>query len=305
MKKFYHFSNKSLNFVEIKHFKAKLTSIIIASVIVFSSILLGVFYTISILVNSDQSISAIQSENSILKQKLTSLGDKYVQLESQLTDITRMSNDLRLAARLEPISPEEKLLGIGGIKSVDNLFDGTNSDLNNTIKLVDNVIRKFEFEKSQFEEISSTLKKNDDLYESIPAIMPTNGHYSSESFGMRLHPILKLRKMHNGIDILNDVGTSVKVTGKGKVVFVGRNSGYGLAVEVDHGYGYKTVYAHLSRALVKEGQKVKRGDIIAKSGNSGLSSGPHLHYEVQHNGESLNPSEFFFDEFNFFESNIK
>jgi murein DD-endopeptidase MepM/ murein hydrolase activator NlpD len=216
-----------------------------------------------------------------------------------------MSNDLRLAVRLEPISPEEKLLGIGGIKSTDNLFDGVNPDLNNTIKVLDNVIRKFEFEKSQFEEISSKLKKNNDLYESIPAIIPTNGRYSSESFGMRLHPILMLRKMHNGIDILNDVGTTVKVTGKGKVIFVGRNSGYGLEIEVDHGFGYRTVYAHLSKALVKEGQKVKRGDIIAKSGNSGLSSGPHLHYEVQHNGESLNPSEFFFDEFNFFESNIK
>jgi murein DD-endopeptidase MepM/ murein hydrolase activator NlpD len=304
MKKFYHFSNKSLNFVEIKHFKAKLTSIFIASVIVFSSVLLGVFYTISILVSSDQSLSIIRNENSILKQKLTSLSDKYVQLESKLSDITQISDDLRLAAGLEPISPEEKLLGIGGIKSVDNLFDGINPDINNTIEVVDNVIRKFEFEKAQFDEISSKLKKNNDLYESIPAIMPTTGRYSSESFGMRLHPILKLRKMHNGIDILNDVGTPVKVTGKGKVVFVGRNSGYGLAVEVDHGYGYRTVYAHLSRTLVKEGQKVKRGDIIAKSGNSGLSSGPHLHYEVQHNGQSLNPSEFFFDEFNFFESNI-
>lgn len=305
MKKFYHFSNKSLNFVEIKHFKAKLTSVFIASVIVFSSILLGVFYTISVLMKSDQNISTVQEENTILKQKLTSLSDKYIQLESQLNDITQIGNDLRLAARLEPISSEEKLLGIGGTKSIDNLFDGVSPDLNSTIKIVDNVIRKFEFEKSQFEEISSTLKKNEELYESIPAIKPTNGSYSSESFGMRLHPILKIRKMHNGIDILSDVGTPVKVTGKGKIIFVGRNSGYGLAVEVDHGFGYRTIYAHLSRALVKEGQKVKRGDIIAKSGNSGLSSGPHLHYEVQHNGETLNPSEFFFDEFNFFESNIK
>ncbi|HEX7358776.1 MAG TPA: M23 family metallopeptidase, partial [Ignavibacteriaceae bacterium] len=87
------------------------------------------------------------------------------------------------------------------------------------------------------------------------------------------------------------------------VVFVGYKGGYGLAVEVDHGFGYQTIYAHLSSVNVKEGQVVKRGDVIAKSGNSGLSSGPHLHYEVLHNGQNLNPSEFFFDEYSYFESN--
>jgi len=114
---------------------------------------------------------------------------------------------------------------------------------------------------------------------------------------------LHINKMHNGIDILNSVGTPVNASGKAKVVFVGTRGGYGLAVELDHGFGYKTIYAHLSSVLIKEGQIVKRGQLIAKSGSSGLSSGPHLHYEVIHNGQNLNPADFFFDEYSYFESN--
>ena len=109
--------------------------------------------------------------------------------------------------------------------------------------------------------------------------------------------------MHTGIDIVTNIGTNVKSTGKGKVVFVGRKPGYGYTVEINHGFGYKSVYAHLSSIKVKEGQLVKRGQTIAKSGNSGLSSGPHLHYEVLHDGQNFNPAEFFFDEYSYFESN--
>jgi len=115
-----------------------------------------------------------------------------------------------------------------------------------------------------------------------------------------MHPILKIRRMHTGIDILSNLRTPVHVTGDGKIQSVGYRGGYGLTVQVDHGFGYSTLYAHLSKVLVKKGQKVKRGDIIAKTGNSGLSTGPHLHYEVRHNGKALNPSGFFFDDINFF-----
>jgi murein DD-endopeptidase MepM/ murein hydrolase activator NlpD len=115
-----------------------------------------------------------------------------------------------------------------------------------------------------------------------------------------MHPILKRYKRHEGLDINTDRGTPVFAPGKGKVTFVGRRGGYGLAVEIDHGFGYNTFYAHLSKSLVKKGQHVTRGDLIAKTGNSGLSSGPHLHYEVRHNGIKLNPVDFFFDDVNFF-----
>lgn len=302
MKKFYYFSEKTLNFLEIKHFRAKLITYFIGSLAISTSIILGLFYLISSLSGKGDEISSLEAENKLLKEKLITITDNYSYLEKQLKDLTSASNDLRLAANLEPISPEERLVGIGGSKSIDNLFTGNKSDIDDALKIVDNVTRKFQFEKSQFDEISSKLKQNQNLFESIPAILPALGHYSSESFGMRLHPILKVYKMHNGVDIIADVGTPVKATGKGTVVFVGNNPGFGLDVEIDHGFGYRTVYAHLSSAKVKEGQKVNRGDIIARTGNSGLSSGPHLHYEVLHNGQNLNPADFFFDEYNYFES---
>lgn len=303
MKKFYYFSEKSLNFLEIKHFKEKAATVFIISVLLFSSILFGIFYLVSNLSNKDYYIQSLKKENELLKGKYLSLTDQYVKLESNLTSLTKLSNDLRLAVNLEPISVEQRKLGVGGSTTISKLYSDLGSDISDAIDVADKVLKRFEFEKIQYNEITSKLKMNENLFESIPAIVPSDGHYSSESYGLRMHPILHVYKMHTGIDIVADVGTQVKATGKGKVIFVGPRSGYGLAVEVDHGFGYQTIYAHLSSVNVKEGSIVKRNQVIAKSGNSGLSSGPHLHYEVLHNGQNLNPSDFFFDEYSFFESN--
>ena len=303
MKKFYYFSEKSLNFLEIKHFKEKLIAIFTASVIIFSSLVLGIFYLVSTLVNNDNDITNLRNENKELKQKIVRLSEKYSVLENDLLAITETSNQLRLATNLTPINPDERILGVGGSSPLEKYYNQFSGEVSDALEYVDKVSKRFEFEKSQFNEIVNKLSENKRFYESIPAIVPTEGKYSSDSYGMRVHPILGVNKMHNGIDIVNDVGTNVKATGKGKVVFVGAKGGYGLTIEIDHGFGYRTVYAHLSKTLVREGQSVKRGDLIAKSGNSGLSSGPHLHYEVLHHGENLNPIEFFFDEYSYFESN--
>jgi murein DD-endopeptidase MepM/ murein hydrolase activator NlpD len=303
MKKFYYFSEKSLNFLEIKHFKEKAIAVFIVSVLLFSSILFGIFYFVSNLSNKDDYLQALQKENQLLKDKFLTLSNQYITLESDLNSLSSISNDLRLAVNLNPVTVEERKLGIGGSNPISNLYKNLGAVISNAIEVADKVLRKFEFEKEQFKEISNKLKTNKNLFESIPAIVPTEGQYSSESFGMRLHPILKINKMHNGIDIINDVGTNVKATGKGKVTFVGIKGGYGLTIEIDHGFGYQTIYAHLSAVNVREGQNVNRSQSIGKSGNSGLSSGPHLHYEVLHNGQNFNPSEFFFDEYSYFESN--
>jgi murein DD-endopeptidase MepM/ murein hydrolase activator NlpD len=207
-----------------------------------------------------------------------------------------------MAANLEPISDDEKLLGVGG-GSFDNSIDFliTSDYLERSVKFIDNITTKFEFEKLQYEEIANKIKTNESLFESIPAIVPTKCDYIGSRFGIRTHPILKIRKMHTGIDFVVNTGAPVYAPGKGKVVFIGRNGGYGLEVRIDHGFGYRTRYAHLSKVLVKRGQKISRGDLIAKTGNSGLTTGPHLHYEISHNGRKLNPSKFFFDDLGFVE----
>jgi murein DD-endopeptidase MepM/ murein hydrolase activator NlpD len=304
MKKFYYFSEKSLNFLEIKYFKEKAIAVFISSVLLFSSILFGAFYLISNFYSNDDYLKSLKKENELLKDKFSTLTDRYNNLESELKSLSDISNELRLAVNLTPVSEEERKLGIGGSSPISKLYSELGSDISDAIDVADIVLRKFDFEKVQFEEISSKLKNNRNLFESIPAIVPAEGQFSSASFGMRMHPILNINKMHNGIDIITDFGTSIKASGKGKVVFAGVKGGYGLTIEIDHGFGYQTVYAHLSSIKVKEGQIVNRNQLIAKSGNSGLSSGPHLHYEVLHNGQNLNPAEFFFDEYSYFESNL-
>jgi len=303
MKKFYYFSEKSLNFLEIKHFKKKVVIYFTASVILFSALIFGTFYLISGLLNNENDVAILKNENKELKGNLLQLSKKYSNLEKELSSLTEISDELRLATNLTPINPEERTLGVGGSSSLERLYDDFSGEVSDALNYIDKVSKRFEFEKSQYNEIVSKLNENKAFYESIPAIVPTNGKYSSDSYGMRVHPVLGINKMHNGIDIITDVGTNVKSSGKGKVIFSGLKHGYGLAIEIDHGFGYRTIYAHLSKTLVREGQNVKRGDIIAKSGNTGLSTGPHLHYEVLHNGENLNPVEFFFDEYNYFESN--
>lgn len=128
--------------------------------------------------------------------------------------------------------------------------------------------------------------------ESIPGIRPLDGPITSD-YGLRRHPIRRTTLFHAGIDISAPAGTPILATGDGIVAFAGWHGGYGQKITISHGYGFSTVYAHLSKAIVREGQRVKRGDIIALSGNTGMSTGPHLHYEVRKNGMTLNPVAYF------------
>jgi murein DD-endopeptidase MepM/ murein hydrolase activator NlpD len=304
MKKLYYFSKTKLQFVEISNYKSKLTVLFSLSLILCSAILFGGYYFLLSPSSSNIGYSTPMLENQYLKEKLEEVTSLYGDLNEELDSLKQINQDLRIAANLPPISEDESLLGVGG-GSFDNELDfmqePANLQLGKLLSYVEDVSRKLRFEKSQYEEISNKLAENEKLYASIPAIKPSNGTVALHGFGMRVHPILKMNKMHDGIDIITDVGTSVFAPGNGVVDFVGYKGGYGLTVEIDHGFGYRTLFAHLSEENVKEGQKLTRGKLIGKSGNSGLSSGPHLHYEVHHNGVKQDPSEFFFDDMGFFE----
>jgi len=304
MKKYYYFSEKSLEFVEIRLSKAKFLLYLTAIIISIVSLSFTGFFTYNSLFKTGNSYSHLRNENEVLKARLVEISDQYKTMQNDLSTLEDKADNLRIAANLEPVSDEEKLLGVGGgffDNSFDFLSSSDNFDFDKAFETIDKISKQFEFEKLQYSVISSQMQKNEDLFESIPAIMPTKGEYESSQFGMRIHPILKIRKKHYGIDFVTNIGTPVYAPGKGKVVFVGRRGGYGLEVEIDHGFGYRTRYAHLSKSLVKRGQKISRGDFIAKTGNSGLTTGPHLHYEVSHNGVKLNPSQFFFDDLGFVE----
>lgn len=307
MKKLYYFSKSKLQFIEIKNYKAKLSLYFILSVIVFSSIILGVTYFIGSIANSSKSLISLKAENRELRDNLDKTMKQFTSLNKELDNLAKANNELRIAANLQPVSSEENMVGIGGGSFDNNLDFVTNPSEEKLVKVlsyVDEVSRKIDFEKSQYIDISNKLKENQKLYSAIPAIKPCSGTIN-DGFGMRMHPILHIKQMHEGIDFTTDIGTPVYATGDGVIDFVGNKEGFGLVVEIDHGFGYETVYGHLSRTLVQEGQKVTRGKEIALSGNSGLSTGPHLHYEVHHDGVALNPDGFFFGNLGFLELTSK
>jgi murein DD-endopeptidase MepM/ murein hydrolase activator NlpD len=302
MKKLYYFSRKQLQFVEIENYKKKALVYFSIAVLCISGIFFGVYAILDSVLNSDKSFAELRKENQLLKSKLEDYSTLFTSLSDELDSLTSVNNYLRLAANLRPLSDEEKRMGTGG-GFFDNLLDfsPSGSEFAELEGYLEEIKKKIEFEKTEYQIISDRLKENNSLFDAIPAIRPTMGDFAAEGFGMRRHPILKIIRMHEGLDIITDQGSKVYSSGKGTVDFVGRRGGYGLTIEVDHGYGYRTVYAHLSQALVKRGQIINRGHLIALSGNSGLSTGPHLHYEVHHNGIKKDPEEFFFDNTGFFE----
>ena len=293
MKKLYYFSEEKTQFIEIKNLKSKLYYILPVIILIFGF----TFFVAGKFFNSGD-----PQEHDNLKKKVNEILTLYKNLNTELDSITSKNNSLRVAVNLSPLSRDEMQVGIGG-GSFDNSIDflsGTKDiQLDKAVSYVDEVSRKLTFEKAQFEEIKNQLNNNQKLSASIPAIKPCGGDLS-DRFGMRMHPILHRLRMHEGIDIVTNIGTPIHVTGNGVVEFTGYNGGFGLSVIVNHGYGYRTIYAHLSKLKVKRGMKLLRGDVVGLSGSSGLSTGPHLHYEVEHNGQALDPEHFFFKKFNYF-----
>ncbi len=157
---------------------------------------------------------------------------------------------------------------------------------------VDTLIERANSLSASFEAVSMTLSKNSERLSATPSIMPTAGWLSSEFSKARFHPILHKTRPHEGIDVAAPYGAPVVAPAAGRVARISRQTGYGLVLEVDHGNGIETKYAHLSRVVVREGQRVVRGQPIAAVGNSGLSTGPHLHYEVHVNGKVVDPLTF-------------
>ncbi len=304
MKKFYYFSKSKLKFVEIRNFYKKFVFLVLFFSVLVSFFVFGTFVVFNEFINPDSEVKALKKNNTVLREKFDLLLEKYKNLDERISALSYQSHDLRLKADLDPIPQDDNLYGTGG-----NVFEpiktaGT-GNLDNFLDKLDSYVNKVslkvKLETNNYEEIEKTLKENEQLYNNIPAIKPSEGTVEND-FGMRMHPILKIMRMHNGVDIITDVGTKVYAPGAGIVDFVGWRGGYGLSVEINHGFNYRTIYAHLEKTNVKQGQKVSRGDIIAFTGNSGrLSTGPHLHYEVRHDGIPLDPRNFIFDDVSIFE----
>ena len=215
----------------------------------------------------------------------------------------RDDNVYRIIFEAEPIPSTIRQAGIGGINRYKELIDGNleRADLivDNYAK-IDELKRKLYIQTKSYDELLDMANNKEELVATIPAIQPVSNKdlkRVASGFGTRIDPFLKVKRMHYGLDFSVKKGTPIYATADGRVVIIKSSfGGLGKYIYLDHGNGYRTVYGHLNKFNVRKGQKVKRGELIAYSGNSGRSTAPHLHYEVHKNGKKLNPVNFFFND---------
>lgn len=242
---------------------------------------------------------ALKAENRALYKQLEKTQEALIQLDEQVTEISELDNEMyRSILGMEKISPEERMAGIGGsdpYADFDVYSEPTSELLKWTASKIDNIERRIGIQKLSFEEIKQQYNLNKDKMSHLPAIKPSSGILLS-GFGMRFHPILKYNRPHNGLDFRADIGDPVLATGNGVVKFAGTKSTLGKVVIVDHGFGFETIFAHLSGFAqgIRTGSEVERGQQLAMAGDTGLSEGPHLHYEVHYNGEPVDPLYYLF-----------
>ena len=183
---------------------------------------------------------------------------------------------------------------------VSENIDSVNSEIDNyTAEDIEKLIDKIEAESKSLNEVLRSAGVKDANLSSMPVLKPVADKYVNRlasGYGTRFHPILKVNKMHKGLDFAASTGTPIYATGDGSVKVSEFNSGYGNMVVLKHGNGYESLYAHMSRAKVRSGQKVKRGDVIGYVGSTGLSTGAHLHYEIHKNGETVDPVMYFYND---------
>lgn len=303
-KKHYYFDKKSGEYLPLKKKKknkahtVRLILSVVFLTLFFSGI--GIFYGYHFLIkpkSAEQARLAYELEQMELQYNV--LNKKFNQTKKVLADLEeRDENIYRSFFELDPIDGEVRKAGYGGVDRYSKFSSMPYGDLvKETSKNLDVLNKQLVVQSKSLDEIVTAAKKKEEMLRHIPAIQPIakkDLKRLASGFGMRLHPILKIGKMHWGLDFSAPTGTPIYATGDATVKHAGTMGGYGNVVVLDHGYGYETVYAHMSKIKATEGAKVKRGEVIGFVGTSGLSSGAHLHYEVHKNGEKINPIQFIY-----------
>lgn len=294
----YYFNPKTLSFEKGKvPFREILKRLLwfIATAISFAVLVLWIaFY----LFDSPKE-KMLMRENIELKQSLELINERLEVMDVVLEDVRQRDDEVyRVILETEPVPIEERNYSFSHSSKYTNLAVGEASELlQKTDERLDALTLKLAVQSASLDTVEQLASMKTEMLTSIPAIRPLKNMYKITSgFGRRFHPILKTLRPHTGIDITAPRGTPVYATGDGVVSKQTGGSGYGVTVIIDHGYSYKTLYAHLSKKIVKPGQKVKRGQIIGYVGSTGLSLGTHLHYEVIKNGVYVNPVHYFFSD---------
>ena len=270
----------------------------------------GIFIVLALIISSfavyfvtdifqNYKISSLENDRERLQTELLVIKERVAELGTRLEGVEETGDQLRNVANLDPIDEDIRQVGVGGSAFYGSLnFDYYPDEIGRTateVKLdLEKLERAIRLERSSMTEITKSLQDQKIRIDSSPSIRPIAGGHINSRFGYRMHPVLNRKRMHYGIDFPTRIGTPVLATAGGTVEIVKTKPSktYGKEVVINHGNGVETRYAHLSNILVKPGQKVKRWDCIAESGNTGMVSGPHLHYEVICDGERKDPEDF-------------
>lgn len=297
----YYYDSENLAYKRIKTKKRKKIGYIF--LFLLSSLLFG-FLCLVLLINTPYfetpKDKLLTGELETMKLNYKLMNRKVDLMTDVLTAIEERDNNIyRIYFNTSPIPNEERKAGFGGTNRYKDLEGFNNSDLViNTNKKVDMLTKELVIQSKSLDEIVALAKQKEKLLAAIPAIQPVKNEdlkRMASGFGYRSDPFTKIRKFHYGMDFTAKTGTPVYATGDGVVLKADDSlSGYGNHIEINHGYGYVTLYAHLSKYNCRAGQKVKRGDVIGYVGSTGRSEAPHLHYEVIKGKEKINPLNFYY-----------
>lgn len=297
-KKKYKINPETLAMEQVEHgfrYWVRQTGIYILAGIVIGILFLYLFLTFFPSPREKQ----LLREKTSLESQLEVLNNQVDQMQVVMTDLQQRDDNLyRVLFDAEPIPLSVRQGAQRKIDYYEQLAQMTNSELAADLSLkVDLLEKEMYVQAKSYDEVAQMAKEQEIRMENIPAIQPVMNKdlkRVASGYGMRIDPVYHVRKFHQGMDFTAPTGTEVFATGNAKVDFAGWKQGYGNTVILDHGYGYKTLYAHLYKILVRKGQKVRRSDIIALVGNTGKSTGPHLHYEVRLNNKPVDPRNYYF-----------
>jgi murein DD-endopeptidase MepM/ murein hydrolase activator NlpD len=299
----YYYDTETCKYERVKAKKSDivLNALGILSLIVAAAVILVILY-----INYFESPKELMQRNKLSEQDfyIDNLSKEVEMMKEVLADIeNRDDNIYRKILGAEPIDKDIREAGVGGYDRYKDLREKKllNEDLIIALReKVDQLKRKVYIESKSQDDVIKLAENKEKLFAAIPAIQPISNKQLlalASGFGYRVHPIYKVKKMHTGIDFAASIGTPIYATADGKVQSVDiKFSGYGKVVEIDHGFGYKTRYAHMHEFAVRQGQNIKRGDLIGYVGNTGLSTAPHLHYEVLINGIQVDPVHYFYND---------
>ena len=296
----YQFNTKSLAVEPVKEtFKDKLKKFlrVVLAGMVFSAVVLALGWT---LFESPKEKMLLREIDRFTEHN-NWVNDKVDKLANILEDMQHRDDQIyRVIFEADPIPRTVREAAIGGTDRYSHLEGYDNSELIiSTIKRIDKLSRQIYVQSISYDEVFNMAKDKANMLASIPAIVPlARGHERLISgFGPRIHPVYKTLRPHTGVDFAAPTGTPIYSTGNGVVTRAERNRhGYGIMVQINHGYGYETLYAHMSKLNVRVGQEVKRGEVVGLVGSTGVSTAPHLHYEIIKNGIKVNPVHYFFDD---------